>query len=66
MIRLSIYKKTLILAPIDLIKTQMQIQCIGKRINSDYMGWRGTVNHIYRHAGITGFTRGFLATLGLF
>ena len=42
----------------------MQIQCIGKRINSDYMGWRGTVSHIYRLAGITGFTRGFLATLG--
>ena len=32
----------------------MQIQCIGKRLNGDYMGWRGTVNHIYRHAGITG------------
>ena len=43
----------------------MQIQGIGKRMNSEYMGWRGTVNYIYRQAGIIGFTRGFLACLGL-
>ena len=42
----------------------MQIQGIGKRMNSEYMGWRGTVNYIYRQAGIMGFTRGFLACLG--
>ena len=43
----------------------MQIQGIGKRMNSEYMGWRGTVNYIYRQAGILGFTRGFQACLGL-
>jgi len=55
--------QTFIIAPIDLIKTQMQVQCIGKRINSDYMGWRGTVRHIYRHAGVSGFTCGFMTCL---
>ena len=58
--------KTFIIAPIDLIKTQMQVQCIGKRMNSDYMGWRGTVRHIYRHAGLSGFTCGFMTCLGRF
>ena len=57
--------KTFIIAPIDLIKTQMQVQCIGKRMNSDYMGWRGTVRHIYHHAGVRGFTCGFMTCLGL-
>ena len=58
--------KTFIIAPIDLIKTQMQVQCIGKRMNSDYMGWRGTVRHIYLHAGVSGFTCGFMTCLGRF
>ena len=44
----------------------MQVQCIGKRMNSDYMGWRGTVRHIYRHAGLTGFSCGFMTCLGRF
>ena len=62
----EIPNKTFIIAPIDLIKTQMQVQCIGKRMNSDYMGWRGTVRHIYRHAGVKGFTCGFMTCLGWF
>ena len=42
-----------------MIKTQMQIQGIGKAVGKEYRGWSSTVKHIYRYGGIrNGFLKG--------
>ena len=42
-----------------MIKTQMQIQGIGKAVGKEYRGWSSTVQHIYRYGGIrNGFLKG--------
>ncbi|CBY22213.1 unnamed protein product [Oikopleura dioica] len=47
--------QTAIISPVELIKTQMQIQGIGKSDTKNYRGWRGTCAHIYKHSGYRGF-----------
>ena len=50
--------QSIIISPVEMIKTQMQIQGIGKQVGAEYRGWRATCQHIYRHAGPGGFLKG--------
>jgi len=49
----------IIISPVEMIKTQMQIQGIGKAVGKEYRGWGSTVKHIYHYGGISnGFLKG--------
>lgn len=43
--------QSVIISPVELIKTQMQIQGIGKSDMKNYRGWTGTCGHIIKHSG---------------
>jgi len=47
--------QSVIISPVELIKTQMQIQGIGKSDMKNYRGWTGTCRHIIKHSGYSGF-----------
>jgi len=46
--------QSVIISPVELIKTQMQIQGIGKSDMKNYRGWRATCGHIINHSGYSG------------
>lgn len=50
--------QSVIISPVELIKTQMQIQGIGKSDMKQYRGWRATCGHIVKHSGYSGFAKG--------
>lgn len=50
--------QSIIISPVELIKTQMQIQGIGKSDMKEYRGWRATCGHIIKHSGYSGFGKG--------
>jgi len=47
------FAQSIIISPVELIKTQMQIQGIGQSDMKNYRGWRATCGHIFNHSGIT-------------
>ena len=50
--------QSIIISPVEMIKTQMQIQGVGQQVGKEYRGWRATCGHIYKHAGPKGFLKG--------
>lgn len=60
--------QSVIISPVELIKTQMQIQGIGKSDMKNYRGWTGTCRHIIKHSGeISGNLRNnFIITSRIF
>lgn len=55
--------QSIIISPVEMIKTQMQIQGVGKQVGAEYRGWRATCKHIFRHAGPQGFLKGIMCCI---